>query len=225
MNALHRWCLVLIGITSGMAGIIGCSRARTSHEEAPRSPREGSSRLLIAAVDRSGSTDAVREQQLNQLDLIAKIALSSDIPLSVWAFDNKAIQIWGDRVPHDLDALDGVKSKHLTPVQDNSRRITRPALLLEALNDHLKRSSAQQVYIVILTDGDSEDANDTPRILKAARDIATRPNMHVCIAGVRPEARSLWKKAFGEMPEDRMDLLGPEEAGDVLQQFLQKITN
>lgn len=218
MNAPYRWCLILIGMIAGWAGMAGCGpRSHANSGEA--------SRLLIAAIDRSGSTDAVRELQLNQLDLITKSALASNTPLSVWAFDNKVIQIWGDRIPGSPDALDGLKSKHLAPVQDNSRRITRPALLLEALNDHLKRNPAQQVYMVILTDGDSEDASDTPRILKAARDIATRPNTHICIAGVRPEARPLWKKAFAEMPGDRMDLLGPEETNEALQHFLQRLHN
>ena len=66
-----------------LVGATGCG----VHSSAAERPSPG---LIVVAIDRSDSTDSLRAEQLNQLDLIATEAIADDIPLDVWVFDKSA---------------------------------------------------------------------------------------------------------------------------------------
>ncbi len=218
-TALHGINLCRHGaVVAALVTLGGC--APSAGKGAATDPKAPPPALLVVAVDRSGSTDPVRGAQLDTLDLLVKIALSGDRNLSVWAFDNHPVCLWGPRVPYGPAALEQVKRQELGPNSKANRRITRPALLLRALAQEPDFQRATAADIVLLTDGDAEDASDHTTFIKTAQELGKNPHLRLCIIGIRPEARPEWKQAFAATWGSRFVVAGPSEAKEAVHQFL-----
>jgi len=168
--------------------------------------------MLIVAVDRSGSTDSLRGNQLEQLKTLSEFATGNSRMMAVWAFDRKPVCIWGPGVPNDEKALFEVMGKELRPDPNNPHRLTRPALLLDAIAhdpDFIRQGNAD---IVILTDGDAEVSDDTPLFKKSAHELCQCRDTRLFVIGVRPEARTQWQSAFSKEWGERFHLTGPSQS-------------
>ena len=193
--------LLLLAATA-LPVLSGCAK----HSSAAEKPKPS---VIVVALDRSNSMDAVRSDQLNQLDLIATVAIADEIPLDVWVYDSKAERIWGPRVPMTRGDLLSVKSEEMTT--GTVRRITRPALMLEALNAEPDVKMSTGAAIIVLTDGDSEVWQDTPRLRKIGDQLGALPGARIGIFGIRPENRKAWEAAMTPGFSDRYSLAGPSE--------------
>jgi hypothetical protein len=202
----HRISVLSLSVL-GVAALVSCRPSpnpQSGTSTAPPSPP-----LLVVAVDRSGSTEATRLEHLERLRGLTDVAAGSSRPLSVWSFDRKPVCIWGPAVPDDENALLEVMKKELLPDPTITRKMTRPALLLDVLQADAAVKKSSHTDVVILTDGDSEVADDTPLFKKSAHALHQCPSIRLFVLGVRPEARSFWQSAFQAEWGERFHLTGP----------------
>jgi hypothetical protein len=203
-----RKAKVVLAVLAVLVGITGCSK----------SPQR--SQTLIVAIDRSGSTDGFRAQQLDQMDTITTAAIADNCALEVWSFDSTPTSLWGPRVPDSSHVLDTVKQKEFHPDHAAVRHVTRPALLLEAIEQHVQLNHLAQPNILILTDGDSEMPSDAGRFTAGAQTLAHLPGVRVTVIGISPENRKVWENAFTPLLSSRFQMAGQSEADTLLNSCL-----
>lgn len=205
----------IIGLVLLIIGLVPALTGCAKHTAAAEKPKPG---LIVLALDRSNSMDTLRADQLNEMDLVTTVAIADDIPLDVWVFDTKAERVWGPRIPSSRHDLLPVKSEEMTT--GTSHRITRPALMLEALAAEPNVCKAHGVTIILLTDGDAEVWQDAPRLRKASDKLGSLTGSRIGIFGIRPENRKTWEAAVTPGFSDRYSLAGPSEVDAAIRQMV-----
>jgi hypothetical protein len=168
--------------------------------------------ISVVAVDRSGSTAAMRETLLMGLHQIYQEAAISGRSLAIWAADAKPVLLWGPRIPEEEYLPEGVK-KGLDPSQQPVIRGTRPGLLWAELADR-HASSTVPIQIDYLTDGGNDAPGDLSRLREAVQRLSHNPQVSVAILGVLPEHKTWLEKEFRPAFGDRLSIGGPEEILD-----------
>ena len=209
---------------STMALLSGCTHPSSPASVASPSPALAPSVLLLA-VDRSESTRPLRAEFFEQMDYMTSAAIGNSLPLDVWAYDRSALRVYGPRNPQSREELDQIKRTELAPNDAHLRKITRPALLLEAwVNDRAMHHTTGG-YAVILTDGDAEVADDEHRLVAAAKALGKDPTFRLAVIDIKPEDRKMWDNALTKGMPGRYILAGQSEATTTLKEFLQGTTN
>lgn len=177
---------------------------------------------FIVAIDRSGSTDKFRAQQLDQMDTVATAAIADNCALEVWSFDSTPINLWGPRVPESSHSLDTIKRKEFRPDGTLAvRHVTRPALLLEAIAHHVQLNHLAQPNVLILSDGDSEVPSDAAKFASEGRTLAQIPGIRIAVIGISAENRKVWEHVFTPLLGNRFQMAGHSEADALLTACLQ----
>lgn len=204
--------LALVAALAFPAVLTGCS----SHQASAAAPP--ATGLFVVCLDRSNSMDALRADQLNQLDLVATAAMADNVPLDIWVFDKSPERVWGPRIPYTRSDLLPVKSEEMTT--GTPRRMTRPALLLEALADEANIQSAHNPTFILLTDGDQEVWQDQPVLRKGADRLGAISGSRIGVFGIHPENRKAWEAALTPGFSTRYSLAGPSEVNAAILQMV-----
>ncbi len=213
-----------IGMTLAALSLSGCREKSTPITPAlMAAPAHTATPSLIIAIDRSGSTSAMRETMINVVHQCASSAAENEAPLDLWAYDKTALCFWGPQIPESADATDDALSKEVSTVDAAQHRMTRPALLIEGwlADPHLKQMASPR--FVLLTDGDSEYADDTPRLAKALHALGNISGAHLYVIGIKPQNRQMWDKMLSPAFGDRYQLASLDsdaEAQAVLEKML-----
>lgn len=197
-----------------------CLQSLTGCHNQPATKAQAVPGIIVVGIDRSGSTDAVRAEQLDALDSISDSCAINNIPLQVWVFDHKAVCVWETRVPLSRQELNAIKQRELVPHKTLSLDGTRPALLLERIAGDYHFLHAQNPLVLLLSDGDSEDANDTPQFHKVAVKLGERSDLTLAVLGIRPASRSLWEQGFASRLKNRLYLLDAAQSRSGLNDIL-----
>gem|GEM_PF-2092601 len=208
-------------VMAGLAGM-GCSPAPVSAGAAtPAAAAAPAPARVVVAVDRSESTAPWRGQQLALLDTVAMDASLDHRSLDLWAFDRTAVRVWGPNIPDTPKNLLPVKQKEFAPNAASPRRITRPALLLQALaGDPETGRASGPLRVLLLSDGDSEQAEDEPLLKKSAAALAAKhPDLQLLVIGVNPASRAMWDRAVAPVLGERFKAVTVGEADAELRRF------
>jgi len=172
---------------------------------------------FVVAIDRSASTDPIRPELCHRFyELVDRAAARKD-RLSLWAFDNKPVMIWGPRVPQGTETFNSIMYREF--LKAPGRRMTRPAVLLrEIVNQTYQNTETEPIAICVLTDGDSEIASDELLLIEVGSELASKPHITLSVIGIKPENRTMWQKAFSRMG-NRFNLAGLEEAEQEIEEI------
>lgn len=216
LRDMALWGLML----AALGGLCGC----TEHSEQPVSSRglKQDSRVyhptaLFVAIDRSGSTNSFRAQQLHQLDLLSTYSMEHKIPLELWAYGRQSLCIYGPRIPESKEVFKNLKNRYFNPALTPKELGTCPTTLLKALAEDGEYHRTASPVIVLLTDGDDDEANgDSSFELVAKKLVKEHPNLQLYVVDIVPGNRPHWQKAFGPLLKERLQLAGVEESEDAL---------
>lgn len=207
-NAINFTALLLVA-----TAISGCS---TSHS----APNHNEPALYIVCIDRSSSTNPMRGAQIDQLQQVITLAATDGTPIEFWTFDHRALCQWGPQSPRTSEALIGIEQKTLKPSNAENRHITRPALLLQAINRDTAFNTAKSADILMLTDGDNEVPTDSPLFTREAASIAAHKSVKVAVLDINPENRPTWQQAFHDLPQSSLLVAGDTQSVKTEDDFL-----
>ncbi len=142
-------------------------------------------------IDRSHSTDAARGRQLDAAKKIhLEMAKAADIHFC--AFDSKPIEVVAAGSTLTTKQLVVALGAEIALKSSDIRTITRPGAAIKAVGD--KASSTAPMSVILISDGDIDDAADRP-VLKAAADnlIGKAPGSNLTIIGIDPDNRKSWE--------------------------------
>jgi hypothetical protein len=141
--------------------------------------------VIIVAIDRSGSTDAFRENY--KLASMAATAYTADNRslLGFYAVDRKAISI---DEPHKYTVGGLTASVQAELASRPSQRSvgTRPLALWQEMTERFGNAKTP-VYIAFLTDGGNDFAGENKLVTASLKQLSTNNNVHVAFLGVNPE--------------------------------------
>ncbi len=207
-NAINSTLLLLVA-----AAITGCSSGRSA-------PSRTEPALYIVCVDRSSSTNPMRQKQIDQFNQVVTLAAADGTPIEFWTFDRRALCQWGPQPPRSSEALFGIEQKTIAPSNSENRHITRPALLLQAINRDTTFITAKSVDILVLTDGDNEVPTDNSLFTREAASIAAHKSVKVAVLDINPENRPTWQHAFRGLPQSRFLVAGDTQSVKTEDDFL-----
>jgi hypothetical protein len=200
-----------IAIGSALAAnfLTGCGIA--GHASGKRtSPKQ----TIHVLVDRSHSTDAARGRQLAAAKNIhLKLAKAADIHF--WAFDSKPIEVVAAGSTLTTKQLVVALGAEIAPQSTDIRTITRPGVAIKAVAD--KASSGAPVSVILITDGDIDDAGDRPT-LKAAVEhlVGNGSGGKLTVIGIDPANREAWEDILTPAAEQATTLATWAEASSAL---------
>lgn len=206
--------LVLYGCCAVLVLLLSACNNKPGSALSPDTAHSGQE-LFAVAVDRSGSTTGMRDELLKHLETAELLASRRQAYLQIWAFDHTGECIYGSATYNPKGVAEVVKEE-LATTTTKARPITRPALLLENI---LKDPHFQQVSkpcLLLLTDGDAEDANDAKRFQAAINELGKKPGLRFALIGVRPENRKTWEAALNVSLSGRYRITGLNEADDAI---------
>jgi hypothetical protein len=200
---------IAIGCALAANFLTGCGNA--GHASGTRtSPKQ----TIHVLVDRSHSTDAARGRQLAAAKNIhLKLAKAADIHF--WAFDSKPIEVVAAGSTLTTKQLVVALGAEIAPQSADIRTITRPGKAIKAVAD--KASSGAPVSVILITDGDIDDAGDRPT-LKAAVDrvIGNGSGGKLIVIGIDPSNRKAWEDILTPAAEQATTLATWAEASSAL---------
>lgn len=193
-------------------GLIACLAAASS------GCKPNVAAINVVAIDRSGSTAAMRLDQEGGVVSLFGATQDRGRQLAVWAVDRKSVCLYGPLIP-DCDRLPPEVYQELQPRPRSSATITRPALFWEEMAREYG-SVDKQIRIAYFTDGGNDVADDLPRVRKAAEKLALNKNIWVAIIGLQPDERTWIRRDF-QLFGSRLATAGPgEEAQAALDAWL-----
>lgn len=156
--------------------------------------------LNIVALDRSGSTQAFRADQLRFMGEAMSDATDHTNWLAFWFVDRTATCGFGPkRIISDDDAdISKIYDAFKTPTNKNGTR-TRPLMLWQQMADKYSDtidSPKQAITIVYLTDGGNDWADEAGKIPPLLARLAENPLVRVAVVGVNPELKPVIEKQF-----------------------------
>ena len=200
---------IAIGSVLAANFLSGCGNAgHASGSQA--SPRP----TVHVLIDRSHSTDAARGRQLAAAKKIhLDMAKAADIHF--WAFDSKPIEVIAAGSTLTTKQLVIALGAEIAPQSADIRTITRPGAAIKAVGD--KASSGAPMSVILISDGDIDDAADRP-VLKAAADnlIGKVPGSKLTIIGIDPGNRKTWEDILTPAAEQATTLATWAEASNAL---------
>ena len=200
-----------IAIGSALAAnfLTGCGNA--GHASGSRTSPKPTVHVLI---DRSHSTDAARNRQLTTAKAIhLKLASTSDIHL--WTYDSTAVEVVAAGSALTSKQLVVALGGEISPKSAAVRTITRPGAALTAICDKTKLGEAVQV--ILITDGDIDDAADRPVLKTAAENlISAAPGSHISVIGIDPNNRKIWEDTLTPAAADATTLATWAEANNAI---------
>ena len=200
-----------IAIGSALAAnlLTGCGNA--GHASGTKTSPKPTVHVLI---DRSHSTDAARNRQLATAKAIhLKLASTADIHL--WAYDSTAVEVVAAGSALTSKQLVVALGGEISPKSAAVRTITRPGAALTAICD--KTKSGEAVQVILITDGDIDDAADRP-VLKAAAEnlISAAPGSRISVIGIDPNNRKVWEDTLTPAAADATTLATWAEANNAI---------
>lgn len=207
-----RWYMTPPFILMAILGVLVLSLAS--------SPKQ-SNRLYIVAIDISGSTDAMRGDQLHDVTLMRKAALAENAQLEIWYYDQDACMIYGPKVPSDSRAVRLAKQKFLIPGTIRKRG-TRPEKLVCNLITELTKFPGRDVRMLICTDGDNDYPADKALIQQDTAALSKFSACSIAVLGIHKENVALWKSIASLGRSDSRVFLasGDDDSGHVVGQLL-----
>ena len=200
-----------IAIGSALAAnlLTGCGNA--GHASGTKTSPKPTVHVLI---DRSHSTDAARNRQLATAKAIhLKLASTADIHL--WAYDSTAVEVVAAGSALTSKQLVVALGGEISPKSAALRTITRPGAALTAICD--KAKSGQAVQVILITDGDIDDAADRPVLKTAAENlISAAPGSHISVIGIDPNNRKVWEDTLTPVAADATTLATWAEANNAI---------
>jgi hypothetical protein len=200
---------IAVGCALAANFLTGCGNA--GHASCKRTSLKPTIHVL---VDRSHSTDASRGRQLAAAKNIhLKLAKAADIHF--WAFDSKPIEVVAAGSTLTTKQLVVALGTEIAPQSADIRTITRPGEAIKAVAD--KASSGAPVSVILITDGDIDDAGDRPT-LKAAVDrlIGSGSGGKLTVIGIDPANRKVWEDILTPAAEQATTLATWAEASSAL---------
>ena len=200
-----------IAIGSALAAnfLTGCGHA--GHASGSRTSPKPTIHVLI---DRSHSTDAARGRQLATAKKI-HLAMAKAADIHFWAFDSKPIEVIAAGSTLTTKQLIVALGAEIALKSSDIRTITRPGAAIKALSD--KASSGAPMSVILISDGDIDDAADRP-VLKAAAEnlIGKTPGSKLTIIGIDPNNRKAWEDILTPAAADATTLATWAEASNAL---------
>ena len=200
-----------IAIGSALAAnfLTGCVNA--GHASGTRTSPKPTVHVLI---DRSHSTDAARGRQLATAKKIhLEMAKAADIHF--WAFDSKPIEVIAAGSTLTTKQLVVALGGEISPKSAAVRTITRPGAALSAICE--KAKSGEAVQVILITDGDIDDAADRPVLKTAAENlISAAPGSRISVIGIDPNNRKVWEDTLTPAAEQATTLATWAEASNAL---------
>jgi len=177
--------------------VAGCSNSTSTGEEAKPV-------LNIIALDRSGSTQHIRPEQVKAFRAAFNQAAKWGEEVTVYVVDRKASCIFeksplkrGQKIPASV-----IKELE-TPPSDRSTK-TRPALFWEKVAEEYATKTDHKIRVVYLTDGGNDWYGEEKRVAEVANEIAKNPNISIALLGLSSELRDSVKEQFKAFDESRL---------------------
>jgi hypothetical protein len=132
-----------------------------------------------------------------------------------WAFDSKPIEVIAAGSTLTTKQLVVALGAEIALKSSDIRTITRPGAAIKAVGD--KASSGAPMSVILISDGDIDDAADRP-VLKAAADnlIGKAPGSKLTIIGIDPGNRKAWEDILTPAAEQATTLATWAEASSAL---------
>jgi hypothetical protein len=200
---------IAIGCALAANFLTGCGNA--GHASGTRTSPKATIHVL---VDRSHFTDAARGRQLAAAKNIhLKLAKAAEIHF--WAFDSKPIEVVAAGSTLTTKQLVVALGAEIAPQSADIRTITRPGEAIKAVAD--KASSGAPVSVILITDGDIDDAGDRPT-LKAAVEhlVGNGSGGKLTVIGIDPGNRKTWEDILTPAAEQGTTLATWAEASSAL---------
>lgn len=159
------------------------------------------------AVDRSGSTDAFRVDQLKSISILLGQIGGAGSKMEIWTLDRQAQRVYGPKVPIDSSEVKKVKIDFLATDPKHPFRGTRPAALLNGLCAESRDFQDEDVRVVLLSDGDNDFAQDGPSIQAAAVQLSHIPKFSITVIGVHRDSAPMWNRLVGASLRNRLTLV------------------
>lgn len=150
--------------------------------------------LTIVALDRSGSTENFRKNQIGFVSERMRYTSEMGTDFYLWTVDRQSVPRVGPGVV-DYDTLDTKKvvADLQTPPAKESVG-TRPALFWEEMTlrygGDQPSSGDRPVVIFFLSDGGNDYRADEARITRAVKSLSKNPHVKFAAVGVNPELRT-----------------------------------
>jgi hypothetical protein len=200
---------IAIGCALAANFLTGCGNA--GHASGTRTSPKATIHVL---VDRSHSTDASRGRQLAAVKNIhLKLAKAADIHF--WAFDSKPIEVIAAGSTLTTKQLVVALGAEIAPQSADIRTITRPGEAIKAVAD--KAASGAPVSVILITDGDIDDAGDRPTLKNAVEHlIGNGSGGKLTVIGIDPNNRKTWEDILTPAAEQATTLATWAEASNAL---------
>ena len=191
MHSIKSIALAVLALLTPLSCLTGCGHKSNAGKLAGPLP------INIIAVDRSGSTEKVRPDQLTVVNVAYRRAGKFSEKAAVYAVDSKSacvltlakVEANRDISPAVLKVLQTDKSHRSTD--------TRPAIFWEQMADLYAASPPDQaVRIIYLTDGDNDFPADEARIQAAIDRLSANQQVSVGIFGVTMDNNNKLQKQF-----------------------------
>lgn len=162
--------------------------------------------LNVIAVDRSGSTEAMRDVQKRVLTSAFFRAANYNEEVAAYTVDREASCVFApQKLRPGQRVSDYVLEKLKTPSQSASRR-TRPARFwTDMAAQYATPSPSRMVRILYLSDG-GDDYSEGKEITRAAAALAANPSVLVGLLGVVPSQARTLQQQFASFGEKRLIL-------------------
>lgn len=177
-----------IGCALTLITATGC---KTAHVHAAPAVEPAPRPTVHVLIDRSHSTDAARNSQLAAAKKI-HLTMASTADIHFWAYDSTAVEVIAAGSALTSKQLVIALGGEISPKSAAVRTITRPGAAIKAVAD--KASSGAPLSVIVITDGDIDDAADRP-VLKAAAEnlIGKTPGSKLTVIGIDPNNRKVWE--------------------------------
>lgn len=186
--------LNIIGFLVLISGCQTSSKETTSREKVPP--------LNIIAIDRSGSTQHMREAQIATLRAAFARAAKWGEVAAIYTVDRKTACVMA---PAILKRGQSPPSSVLREMQtSNPERATRtrPALFWEEMvKEYATAKDGRLIRILYLTDGGNDWLEEDTRVSKAANELARNPNVYVALLGLHTDLYAPIQKQFSTFNE------------------------
>lgn len=159
--------------------------------------------INVIAIDRSGSTEAIRPAQLRTLTAAFARAAKRREELTVYAVDRQSLCVYSPRQLKAADRVpDEVERQFAAGGNAATRTRTRPAAFWEQMAQTYA-TETRPVRILYLTDGGNDWAAEARKLEGAVTKLAANPRVKVGVVGVNADQYRTLQAQFAAFGAER----------------------
>lgn len=167
--------------------------------------------INVFAVDRSGSTESMRETQKTVVTAGFARAGKWGEKVSIYVVDSKSAEVFAAQTVKRKEDPPPSALEELGTPKNNRGRGTRPALFwAQMASEYAAPKTAGTVRILFLTDGGNDQVEDAPKLTASVKQLAKNPHVYVALVGLDKDEAETLKKQFAPFGERFRYAIGPD---------------